>query len=87
MAADNAPALRSAICYPHTGVRTLRMLKTGLLLWDKVEYIAPDDAFVPHAPREPLHKSARCYGKRKLRRYCVHEQTADVRRIGVEEQE
>jgi hypothetical protein len=38
---------RTAIYYPHTGVKTTELLKSGLLLWDRVEYIAP------YRPSEP----------------------------------
>ena len=43
-------SIRSAIFYPHSGVRTLDMLKTGLLLWDEIQFIAPDEHLQPQAP-------------------------------------
>ena len=43
---------RSVIYYPHTGIRTTELLKSGLLLWDQVEYIAPDNDFEPRAPQD-----------------------------------
>jgi hypothetical protein len=33
--------LRSALYYPHTTIRSQELLKTALLLWDKVKIIAP----------------------------------------------
>src|SRR5438132_5771481 len=48
--AQQASIPRAAIYFPHTGVRTVEMLKAGLLLWDEVEYIAPDEWLIPDAP-------------------------------------
>jgi len=48
-----ADTTRSVIYYPHTGVRTVELLKSGLLLWDRVEYIAPFDDFEPGLPYHP----------------------------------
>jgi hypothetical protein len=44
--------VRTAVYYPHTGIRTLDLLKSGLLLWDQVEYIAPGEGFHPSPPRD-----------------------------------
>lgn len=33
--------MRTALYYPHTGIRNLSLIKNALLLWDRVEYIAP----------------------------------------------
>ena len=33
--------MRSVLCYPHTKIRSEKLLKTSLLLWDKVSFIAP----------------------------------------------
>lgn len=43
-------SVRAALYYPHTGVRTLELLKAGLLLWDTVEYIAPHSRLQPDPP-------------------------------------
>jgi len=45
-----ADITRSAIYYPHTGIRTIELLKSGLLFWDQVEYIAPYEGFQPQPP-------------------------------------
>jgi hypothetical protein len=37
----------SAMYYPHTGIQTADLMKQALLLWDQVEYLAPEDEFVP----------------------------------------
>jgi hypothetical protein len=49
-----ADMARSAIYYPHTGIRTVELLKSGLLLWDQVEYIAPFQDFEPTPPRDQV---------------------------------
>jgi hypothetical protein len=33
--------MRSVLCYPHTKIRSEKLLKTSLLLWDKVSFIGP----------------------------------------------
>ena len=37
--------MRGALYYPHTTIRSEELLKTSLLLWDKVTVIAPWDHF------------------------------------------
>lgn len=39
--------MRSAIYYPHTRMRSEALLKSSLLLWDQVEFIAPEVTFAP----------------------------------------
>jgi len=46
--------MRTALYYPYTRVRSKGLLKTALILWDRLEYISPSDDFVPE------------YGNRKL---------------------
>src|SRR5581483_6738085 len=40
-------AMRSALYYPHTRIRNAGLIKTALLLWDRLEYIVPWDHFRP----------------------------------------
>lgn len=40
--------MRSALYYPHTTVRNEHLIKTALLLWDRLEYIVPWPRFRPH---------------------------------------
>jgi hypothetical protein len=35
----------SALYYPHTGIKTLELMKLSLLLWDQVEYIFPFEGY------------------------------------------
>ncbi|MEY9699471.1 hypothetical protein ABIE71_002214 [Bradyrhizobium diazoefficiens] len=40
--------MRTALYFPHTEIRSQHLLKTSLLLWDKVEFIVPDPNYVPY---------------------------------------
>jgi hypothetical protein len=42
--------MHTSLYYPHTKIQTMNLIKTALLLWDRVEYICPKE-FVP-APYE-----------------------------------
>lgn len=39
--------MRSALYYPHTELGSIDLLKTSMLLWDKIAYIVPDPSFRP----------------------------------------
>jgi hypothetical protein len=49
--------MRSALYYPHTEVKSSSLLKTSLLLWDKLQYIVPSPEYEPYY-EEPLVKEA-----------------------------
>jgi hypothetical protein len=40
--------MRSALYYPHTSIRNEKLVKTALLLWDRLEYIVPWPHFRSH---------------------------------------
>lgn len=40
-------AMYSALYYPHAGITDENIIKTGLLLWDQVEYISPYHGYRP----------------------------------------
>jgi hypothetical protein len=40
--------MRSALYYPHTQIKSEHLLKTSLLLWDKVSVIAPWEHYLPN---------------------------------------
>ena len=46
--------MRSALYYPHTTVQNENLIKTALLLWDRLEYIVPDPDFQPHYERQDI---------------------------------
>src|ERR1700730_13507294 len=39
--------MRSALYYPHMALNSEAIIKTGLLLWDQLEFIVPDAGFRP----------------------------------------
>jgi hypothetical protein len=43
----------SALYYPHTGIQSPALMKQALLLWDQIEYIAPDRYFRPYYSSTP----------------------------------
>ena len=47
---SNVESTRAAVYYPHLGVGSVDLLKSGLLLWDQVEYITPFKDIPPSAP-------------------------------------
>ena len=49
--------MRSALYYPHTEVKSSSLLKTSLLLWDKLQYIVPSPEYEPYY-EDPLVKEA-----------------------------
>lgn len=50
--------MHTALYYPHTTLRDARLLKTALLLWDRLEFIAPWEDFEPD-PQAPDFEAAR----------------------------
>src|ERR1700692_1056735 len=40
--------MRTALYFPHTEIRSQNLLKTSLLLWDKLEFIVPSPNYVPY---------------------------------------
>jgi hypothetical protein len=40
--------MRTALYFPHTELQSQSLLKTSLLLWDRLEYIVPDDKYRPN---------------------------------------
>jgi hypothetical protein len=49
--------MRSALYYPHTNVRNEGLIKTALLLWDRLEYIVPWPDFRARYPNRRLAKA------------------------------
>jgi len=39
--------MRSALYYPHTEIQNVELLKTALLLWDRIHFIVPDPDYRP----------------------------------------
>jgi hypothetical protein len=54
--------MRSALYYPHTTVGSEHLIKTALLLWDRLEYIVPWQDFKPHYGRRDVAKAMELIG-------------------------
>ncbi len=78
--------MRRALYYPHTEIRETaegeRLLKRALLLWDKLEYIAPDDAYQPYYRDRRFSEAMEIIGLRHVpnnqERRIVHEEVEEL---------
>ena len=50
--------MRSALYYPHTKIRSEELLKSSLLLWDKVSSIVPWQHFDEKYPDPPCRRQS-----------------------------
>jgi hypothetical protein len=55
--------MRSALYYPHTTVTNEHLVKTALLLWDRLEYIVPWPHFRSHHGSRGIAKAMELIGK------------------------
>jgi hypothetical protein len=55
--------LRSALYYPHTELRSSFLLKTCLLLWDKVQFIVPYHGYRPGYENKQVAKAIEIIGE------------------------
>jgi hypothetical protein len=58
--------MRSALYYPHTTVKNEHLIKTALLLWDRLEYIVPNPHFRPRYKRRDLARAMELVGARHV---------------------
>ncbi|HYX23624.1 MAG TPA: hypothetical protein VFC23_05680 [Thermoanaerobaculia bacterium] len=56
--------MRSALYYPHTTIRSEQLVKTSLLLWDRVEVIVPDPGYKPYYSDRLLARAMEIIGER-----------------------
>lgn len=56
-------AMRSALYYPHTEIRSEKLMKTALMLWDRIHVIVPFDGYVPSYQSADAKKSFELIGK------------------------
>jgi hypothetical protein len=54
--------VRSALYYPHTTIRNHDLIRTGLLLWDRLEFIVPSDHYRPHYPSKRIAEAMELIG-------------------------
>lgn len=55
--------MRSALYYPHTHVSNSGLVKTALLLWDRLEYIVPWKHFPTHYSNHDLAEAMELIGR------------------------
>ncbi len=55
--------MRSALYYPHTTIRNEHLVKTALLLWDRLEYIVPWPHFRSHHGSHDIERAMELIGK------------------------
>jgi len=54
--------MRSALYYPHTSIRNEHLVKTALLLWDRLEYIVPWPHFHAHHGSHGIQRAMELIG-------------------------
>jgi hypothetical protein len=54
--------MRSALYYPHTAVASESIVKTALLLWDRLEFIVPWKGFQPHYSNREIARAMELIG-------------------------
>jgi hypothetical protein len=54
--------MRTALYFPHTEIRSQNLLKTSLLLWDKLEFIVPFPDYKPHYQNPSVAKAIELIG-------------------------
>lgn len=55
--------MRSALYYPHTSIRNEGLVKTALLLWDRLEFIVPWDHFHAHHGHRDIDRAMELIGR------------------------
>lgn len=55
--------MRSALYYPHTEIRSESLLKTALMLWDRIHVIVPFEGYIPAYKSPEARKSFEIIGK------------------------
>lgn len=55
--------MRSALYYPHTTVGSKNLVKTGLLLWDKLEFLVPYPEFSPTYGNKKIAQAMELIGR------------------------
>jgi hypothetical protein len=57
--------MRSALYYPHTEIRSRNLLKNSLLLWDKLEFIVPDEGYKPNYLDKQVAEAIEVIGRQR----------------------
>jgi hypothetical protein len=59
-------AMRSALYFPHTTVDNVNLVRTALLLWDKLEYIVPEHRFSSVHGSRLVQRAMEVIGKERV---------------------
>src|SRR5690349_10873039 len=54
--------MRSALYYPHTEIQSENLLKSSLLLWDRLEFIVPDPEYKPWYSNPMMERAVELFG-------------------------
>jgi len=81
--------MRSALYYPHTTVRSESLIKTSLLLWDQLEFLAPRETFRPQYENREHARAMELFGyahaPTAAEKQQTHERIEDIIERGVPE--
>jgi len=81
--------VRTALYFPHTEVRDEKLLRTALLTWDKLEYIAPHKGYKPRYQNADFEDAMSLIGHPRCPtdddKAEVHDLVADLIKDGVPE--
>jgi hypothetical protein len=73
--------MRSALYYPHTEIRSESLMKTALMLWDRLYVIVPFEDYKPHygssEAAEGFEIIGKCHTPSKLEKQQAHELVED----------
>ena len=70
--------MRSALYYPHTEIRSRRLLKTSMLLWDKLHFIVPDANYVPSYSNKLMAEAIELIGVQRAPDVAEKRQTHEI---------
>ena len=81
--------MRTALYFPHTEVRSEALVRTALLTWDALEYIAPVPDYRTKYPNRNIERAMELIGKPRVpsaaEQQRVHELVEDLLESGVPE--
>lgn len=81
--------MRTALYFPHTEVRSRSLIRTALLTWDNVEYIAPFAGYQPDYQDRDIARAMDVIGKKRVpsrtEQDRAHEYVVDLLQSGVPE--
>ncbi len=70
--------MRSALYYPHTEIRSKRLLKTSMLLWDNLHFIVPYSNYLPSYSNKLMAEAIELIGVRRAPNAVEKRQTHEI---------